>query len=186
VRTDLLTTALPPPLTIQTNKQRKTKANKTKPRQNSPKKTKKPKLVGFRERAPCCKVADFGLSKRKQATFVSGVTSLRGTLPWIAPEVVRTPAAVDEQVCARCHLLVFWGVGRGLGAGSPRHTPLAPPHSSKPKPNPIQIKSTNNEKVDVYSFGVVMWELWALREPFEARGGVLCLQGLNPRPIALP
>lgn len=29
-------------------------------------------LVGFRERAPIAKVADFGLSKRRQATFVTG------------------------------------------------------------------------------------------------------------------
>jgi serine/threonine protein kinase len=29
-------------------------------------------LVGFRVRTPCCKVADFGLSKQKQATYVSG------------------------------------------------------------------------------------------------------------------
>ena len=80
-------------------------------------------LVGYRERQPICKVSDFGLSKRKQQTYVSGegvldlgllvcacsaactapfhsnkrtrvgvwcgctcsagVTSLRGTLPWI-------------------------------------------------------------------------------------------------------
>lgn len=29
-------------------------------------------LVGFRDRAPRAKVADFGLSKQRQATYVSG------------------------------------------------------------------------------------------------------------------
>ena len=36
-------------------------------------------------------VADFGLSKQRQQTYVTGVTSLRGTLPWTAPEIIRTP-----------------------------------------------------------------------------------------------
>ncbi|RLM87578.1 hypothetical protein C2845_PM04G00670 [Panicum miliaceum] len=35
---------------------------------------------------PICKVADFGLSKMKQATLVSG--GMRGTLPWMAPELL--------------------------------------------------------------------------------------------------
>ncbi len=29
-------------------------------------------LVGFRERQPTCKVCDFGLSKRRQQTYVTG------------------------------------------------------------------------------------------------------------------
>lgn len=43
-------------------------------------------------------VADFGLSKQKQQTYVSGVASSRGTLPWIAPEIIKSPDAVDEKV----------------------------------------------------------------------------------------
>ncbi|KAG2646829.1 hypothetical protein PVAP13_2KG552900 [Panicum virgatum] len=35
---------------------------------------------------PICKVADFGLSKVKQTTMVSG--GMRGTLPWMAPEML--------------------------------------------------------------------------------------------------
>ncbi|KAI8470843.1 MAG: kinase-like domain-containing protein [Monoraphidium minutum] len=65
-------------------------------------------LVGFRERSPCCKVADFGLSKQKQATYVSGVSSLRGTLPWIAPEIIRTPKEVDEKVDVYSFGIVLW------------------------------------------------------------------------------
>jgi serine/threonine protein kinase len=55
-------------------------------------------LLGHRDRRVVCKVADFGLSKQKMQTYVSGVTSSRGTLPWIAPEIIKTPDAVDEKV----------------------------------------------------------------------------------------
>ena len=58
-------------------------------------------LVGSTQEAPygfTAKVADFGLSKQKRETYVSGVSSQRGTLPWIAPEIAlyagrREPAA---------------------------------------------------------------------------------------------
>ena len=43
---------------------------------------------------PVVKIADMGLSKRKATTFVSG--NMRGTLPWMAPELF--PNAT--QVCA--------------------------------------------------------------------------------------
>lgn len=31
-------------------------------------------------------------------TYVTGVTSQRGTLPWTAPEIICTPEAVTEKV----------------------------------------------------------------------------------------
>lgn len=40
------------------------------------------------------KVADFGLSKLKVRHFVSTVTDLRGTLPYMAPELVASPEKV--------------------------------------------------------------------------------------------
>lgn len=43
-------------------------------------------------------MADFGLSKQKRDTYVSGVTAQRGTLPWLAPEIIKTPDAVNEKV----------------------------------------------------------------------------------------
>ncbi|KAF6261784.1 hypothetical protein COO60DRAFT_1699613 [Scenedesmus sp. NREL 46B-D3] len=75
-------------------------------------------LVGMRDKTPVCKVADMGLSKQKQQTFITGVATLRGTLPWIAPEIIHTPASVTQAV-------------------------------------------------DVWSFGIVLYELWALREPYD-------------------
>ena len=55
-------------------------------------------LLGYRDRRAICKVADFGLSKQKRDTYVSGVSSQRGTLPWIAPEIIKAPHAVNEKV----------------------------------------------------------------------------------------
>ncbi len=55
-------------------------------------------LLGHRDKRLICKVADFGLSKQKRDTYVTGVTSQRGTLPWIAPEIIKSPHAVNEKV----------------------------------------------------------------------------------------
>ena len=54
-------------------------------------------LLGWRDRRAICKVADFGLSKQKKETYVSNVSSQRGTLPWIAPEIIKSPHAVTEK-----------------------------------------------------------------------------------------
>jgi hypothetical protein len=51
---------------------------------------------------PVCKVADFGLARERAATFVSGVSSQRGTLPWTAPEIIRTPLAVTHKARSNC------------------------------------------------------------------------------------
>ena len=56
------------------------------------------RAAGYRDRRAICKVADFGLSKQKRETYVSGVSSQRGTLPWIAPEIIKRPHAVNEKV----------------------------------------------------------------------------------------
>ena len=59
-------------------------------------------LLGYKDRRAICKVADFGLSKQKRDTYVSNVSSQRGTLPWIAPEIIKTPHEVTEKVCSKC------------------------------------------------------------------------------------
>lgn len=63
-------------------------------------------LLGYKDRRAICKVADFGLSKQKRDTYVSNVSSQRGTLPWIAPEIIKTPHAVTEKVWLTCHASV--------------------------------------------------------------------------------
>ena len=65
-------------------------------------------LLGYKDRRAICKVADFGLSKQKRDTYVSNVSSQRGTLPWIAPEIIKTPNAVTEKVCRPALSTAFW------------------------------------------------------------------------------
>jgi serine/threonine protein kinase len=55
-----------------------------------------------------CKVADLGLARHKRRTFLSGAVGLRGTLPWMAPEVVKTPGAVDERADVFAFGVVMW------------------------------------------------------------------------------
>ena len=70
-------------------------------------------LLGYRDRRPVCKVADFGLAREKSQTFVSGVNSQRGTLPWTAPEILRTPHAVTEAVDVFSFAICMWELWTG-------------------------------------------------------------------------
>ncbi|XP_015690837.1 probable LIM domain-containing serine/threonine-protein kinase DDB_G0287001 isoform X2 [Oryza brachyantha] len=61
---------------------------------------------------PICKVADFGLSKMKQATLVSG--GMRGTLPWMAPELLTMNGTkVSEKVDVYSFGIVMWEILTG-------------------------------------------------------------------------
>lgn len=44
---------------------------------------------------PLVKIGDMGLSKHKAATFMSG--NMRGTLPWMAPEMFPAMSASQDQ-----------------------------------------------------------------------------------------
>lgn len=70
-------------------------------------------LLGYRDRRPVCKVADFGLAREKTQTFCSGVSSQRGTLPWTAPEILRTPNCVTEKVDVFSFGIVLWELWTG-------------------------------------------------------------------------
>ncbi|KAL6880455.1 hypothetical protein ACP4OV_012020 [Aristida adscensionis] len=57
-------------------------------------------------------VADFGLSKMKQATLVSG--GMRGTLPWMAPELLTMNGTkVSEKVDVYSFGIVMWEIITG-------------------------------------------------------------------------
>ncbi|KAK9829327.1 hypothetical protein WJX72_005201 [[Myrmecia] bisecta] len=58
--------------------------------------------------APTMKVADFGLSKHKWKSYVSGVRDLRGTLPYMAPELVSDPDRVSEKADVWSLGMVLW------------------------------------------------------------------------------
>ena len=44
---------------------------------------------------PVVKIGDLGLSKKKATTFVSG--NMRGTLPWMAPELFPNASHLDDD-----------------------------------------------------------------------------------------
>jgi serine/threonine protein kinase len=55
-------------------------------------------LADLRDSAcPAVKVGDMGLSKQKAATFLSG--NMRGTLPWMAPELFPATSRGDAGCC---------------------------------------------------------------------------------------
>ncbi|KAJ8542738.1 hypothetical protein K7X08_005261 [Anisodus acutangulus] len=61
---------------------------------------------------PICKVGDFGLSKIKRNTLVSG--GVRGTLPWMAPELLNGSSnKVSEKVDVFSFGFVLWEILTG-------------------------------------------------------------------------
>ncbi|CAH1418853.1 unnamed protein product [Lactuca virosa] len=58
---------------------------------------------------PICKVGDFGLSKIKRNTLVSG--GVRGTLPWMAPELLNGSSnKVSDKVNVFSFGIVLWEI----------------------------------------------------------------------------
>lgn len=67
---------------------------------------------------PVVKVADFGLSKHKlNSSYVSSCRDLRGTLPYMAPELVSDP----ERVCEKADV---WSLGVVMWEMLTRETPF--------------------------------------------------------------
>ncbi|WCJ42386.1 Protein kinase superfamily protein with octicosapeptide/Phox/Bem1p domain [Euphorbia peplus] len=65
-------------------------------------------LVNMRDpQRPICKIGDLGLSKVKQQTLVSG--GVRGTLPWMAPELLSGKShMVTEKIDVYSFGIVMW------------------------------------------------------------------------------
>ncbi|KAJ6419650.1 hypothetical protein OIU84_029715 [Salix udensis] len=70
-------------------------------------------LVNLKDpQRPICKVGDFGLSKIKRNTLVSG--GVRGTLPWMAPELLNGSSnKVSEKVDVFSFAIVLWEILTG-------------------------------------------------------------------------
>ncbi|KAE9602406.1 hypothetical protein Lal_00049958 [Lupinus albus] len=70
-------------------------------------------LVNMRDpQRPVCKIGDLGLSKVKQHTMVSG--GVRGTLPWMAPELLSGKSTmVSEKIDVYSFGIVMWEVLTG-------------------------------------------------------------------------
>ncbi|KAF8393254.1 hypothetical protein HHK36_021495 [Tetracentron sinense] len=64
-------------------------------------------LVNMKDpQRPVCKIGDLGLSKIKQKTLVSG--GVRGTIPWMAPELLTSKNMVTEKVDVYSFGIVMW------------------------------------------------------------------------------
>ncbi|OMO53038.1 hypothetical protein CCACVL1_28925, partial [Corchorus capsularis] len=70
-------------------------------------------LVNLRDpQRPICKVGDFGLSRIKRNTLVSG--GVRGTLPWMAPELLNgSSSQVSEKVDVFSFGIALWEILTG-------------------------------------------------------------------------
>ncbi|GMH30924.1 hypothetical protein Nepgr_032767 [Nepenthes gracilis] len=70
-------------------------------------------LVNLRDpQRPICKVGDFGLSRIKRNTLVSG--GVRGTLPWMAPELLNgSSSKVSEKVDVFSFGIAMWEILTG-------------------------------------------------------------------------
>ncbi|XP_057836333.2 uncharacterized protein LOC131046587 isoform X2 [Cryptomeria japonica] len=70
-------------------------------------------LVNMKDpQRPICKVADFGLSKIKHQTLVSG--GARGSLPWMAPELLNgSSSMVSDKVDVFSFGIVMWELLEG-------------------------------------------------------------------------
>ncbi|KAL3828125.1 hypothetical protein ACJIZ3_016927 [Penstemon smallii] len=70
-------------------------------------------LVSLRDpQRPICKVGDFGLSRIKRNTLVSG--GVRGTLPWMAPELLNgSTSRVSEKVDVFSFGIALWEIMTG-------------------------------------------------------------------------
>lgn len=70
--------------------------------------------------------ADFGLSKHKYNTFCSNVHDLRGTLPYMAPEMIMDHTHVTEKADVWSLGVVFWEVSRAGATACQPARPAAP------------------------------------------------------------
>lgn len=110
-------------------------------------------LLGWRDRRPMCKVADFGLSKQRRQTYVSGVKSHTGTLPWMAPEILKTPNTVDEKVDVYSFGIVMWELWTGYE-----------PHKGMVYPTLLHLRMTQDDFRPPVP-GTREWDNGSLPEP---------------------
>jgi len=124
-------------------------------------------LLGWRDRRPTCKVADFGLSKQRRQTYVSGVKSHTGTLPWMAPEILKTPDAVDELVDVYSFGIVMWELWTGMephkGMAYPTllHNRMTKTNFRPPVPGTEEWADRPDVQEPAPGWGALMQRCWA-------------------------
>ncbi|WVZ66697.1 hypothetical protein U9M48_015886 [Paspalum notatum var. saurae] len=129
---------------------------------------------------PICKVADFGLSKVKQTTMVSG--GMRGTLPWMAPEMLEMSSnMVSSKVDVYSFGIIMWeiltgqepyaGIHHGGVIGGILSNTLRPPvpASCDPQWRELMEQCWSNEPEQRPSFTEVVSHLRSMLEANQSR-----------------
>ncbi|KAJ1291885.1 hypothetical protein BS78_02G350500 [Paspalum vaginatum] len=129
---------------------------------------------------PICKVADFGLSKVKQTTMVSG--GMRGTLPWMAPEMLEMSSnMVSTKVDVYSFGIIMWeiltgqepyaGIHHGGVIGGILSNTLRPPvpASCDPQWRELMEQCWSNEPEQRPSFTDVVSHLRSMLEANQSR-----------------
>jgi serine/threonine protein kinase len=139
---------------------------------------------------PVVKVADFGLSVVKYNTFCSNVQDLRGTLPYMAPEVRLRLPSKSKKIKPCCFFCFFFLFSLALPSlaefPSLAHSPLLLPAPSLAPTQMITDHQHVTEKADVWSLGVVLWELLTLQVPYADTPPAALLGALGSGAARLP
>ncbi|CAI0388669.1 unnamed protein product [Linum tenue] len=146
-------------------------------------------LVNLRDpHRPICKVGDLGLSKVKCQTLISG--GVRGTLPWMAPELLNgSSSLVSEKVDVFSFGIVLWELLTGEEPYADLHygaiiggivsNTLRPPvpDSCDPEWKALMERCWSSEPVERPSFTEIANELRAMAAKIPSRGQAPAQQG---------
>ncbi|CAI0629558.1 unnamed protein product [Linum tenue] len=151
-------------------------------------------LVNLRDpHRPICKVGDLGLSKVKCQTLISG--GVRGTLPWMAPELLNgSSSLVSEKVDVFSFGIVLWELLTGEEPYADLHygaiiggivsNTLRPPvpDSCDPEWKSLMERCWSSEPAERPSFTVIANELRAMSAKIPSRGQTPAQQGASAQP----
>ncbi|KAI4354435.1 hypothetical protein L6164_003296 [Bauhinia variegata] len=150
-------------------------------------------LVNLRDqKRPICKVGDFGLSRIKRNTLVSG--GVRGTLPWMAPELLNgSSSRVSEKVDVFSFGISMWEILTGEEPYAEMHcgviiggilnNTLRPtiPERCDPEWKKLMEHCWSHDPENRPSFSEIAGRLRAMSIALQARGHNLARQ---PKPSA--
>ncbi|XP_073262287.1 uncharacterized protein [Populus alba] len=117
-------------------------------------------LVNMRDpQRPVCKIGDLGLSKVKQHTLVSG--GVRGTLPWMAPELLSGKNhMVTEKIDVYSFGIVMWELLTGEEPYANKHCASIIGDEESGKPMEIRLYPSTGFTLqiqDIFGHGSKFW-----------------------------
>ncbi|XP_076898385.1 RAF-like serine/threonine-protein kinase 20 [Bidens hawaiensis] len=139
-------------------------------------------LVNMRDpQRPVCKVGDFGLSRIKRNTLVSG--GVRGTLPWMAPELLNgSTTNVSEKVDVFSFGITMWEILTGEEPYANMHCgaiiggivkdTLRPiiPDRCEPEWKKLMEECWSTDPIVRPSFTEITNRLWTMSKTLQANG----------------